>query len=206
MSKASDKDAYVVDKVLAQDGGSRRQIRFGLVQAGSRRYFEARVYFEDAQGKMSPTRKGVVFTQSNFLALLRTLESHAEEVRKWLGLTYTPEDVRIDAAQIANHQPERVLPTELTWNFVNGGKGGAPFSLVDEGARVTVNFNSKHAWVAQRLQTLDAAGQRTVAEVVAAEEIARRLARASGESDEFVGVLQLLEIHRSVILGSVREG
>ena len=204
MADIPDNDAYVVDRVLAQDGGSRRQLRLGLVRAGARRYFEARVYFENQEGQMSPTRKGVVFTQSNFLALLRTLELHAEEVRQWLGLTYTPEDVRLDAARIASHRPERTLPGELTWAFVNAGRGGPPFSIEDEGGRVTVNFNSQHTWVVKRVQSLDATAHRAVAEMVAAEEMSRRLARASGESDEFAGVLELLEIHRSVILDSVR--
>jgi hypothetical protein len=204
MADAPDTDTYSVDRVLAQDGGRRRQLRLGLVRAGARRFFEARVYFENPQGQMSPTRKGVVLTQSNFLALLRTLETHAEDVRQWLGLTYAPEDVREGVARVANHRAERALPGELTWQFVNAGRGGPPFNLDDEGGRVTVNFNAQHVWVTKRVQPLEATAQRAIAELVAAEEMARRLARASGESDEFEGVLELLEIHRSVILDSVR--
>jgi hypothetical protein len=205
MADDSDRESYVVEKVLAQDGGRRRQLRLGLVRAGSKRYLEARVYFENNMGEMSPTRKGVVFTASNFLTLVRTVNSESEEMRKWLGLTFTPEDVLADASRVASRGPSRSMPNQITWAFVDGSRAGMPFFVEEHGACLTVNFNSQHSWVWRRLQGLDEAAMRIVAELVASEEIARRFARFNSENDEFEGVLELLENCRSFVLDSSRE-
>ena len=204
MAGRSETDSYVVEKVLAHDGGGRRQFRLGLLRAGANRFLDARIFFENDLGEMIATKKGVALTASNFLTLVRMLGSHTEEVRNWLGLSYSPEDVLADATNVASRRPDRSMPMHLTWSFFDGGRGGAPFHVEEHGGRTVVNFNSQHAWVGMRLNGQNDATLRTVAELIAAEEIARRFARFSGEDDEFEGVLELLEISRSVVLTSSR--
>jgi len=204
MAGRAEPDSFVVEKVLAHDGVGRRQFRLGLLHAGASRFLDARIFFENDRGEMIATKKGVALTASNFLTLVRMLGSHTEEVRKWLGLSYSPEDVLADATKVAGRRPDRSMPLHLTWNFVDGGRGGAPFQVEERGGQTVVNFNAQHVWVGMRLLGLDDAMLRTIAEMIAAEEIARRFARFSSEDDEFEGVLELLEISRSVVLTSSR--
>ena len=193
---------YVVEKLLAQDGGGRRQLRLGLVRAGAKHYLEARVYFQDKNGEMSPTRKGIVFTPSNFLALMRTLSSDLEDIRRWLGFTHTPKDVLADASKVAFQVPSRSMPRQLTWSFIDGGRAGAPFVVVERGAVVMVNFNSQHSWVVRSIQRLDETALGVVAELVASEEIARRFVHFNSENGEFESAFELLDASRSIVLTS----
>lgn len=202
--RAPTDDTYEVVRTLALDGGDRRQLRVGLVRAGERQYLEARIYYKNGDGQVLPTRKGVVLTPSNYLALMRVLETESEEIREWLGMAFTPREVRDEASRVSSHSVNRALPSELFWTFIDGGKGGPPYECVHEGSKVTVAFNARNPWVQERVRRCDEAGLRAIAEMAVADDQARLLAIRNSDGDEYVGILTLLDIHRSVILSTTR--
>jgi len=196
---------YKVIKILGQDGGDRRMFRINLIQIGSKNYAEARIYYKGKQGATSPTRKGIVITPSNFLSLCNTVESKNDEIRKWLGLAFIPDEIIDNSDQMSIHASMKCLPKELEWTIEEIGINAPPYTVYHNGSKTIVEFNSLNAWTKTRIVNASDEVIVPLIEIIAADDIARQIASNNSDNDEYKFVFHLIDINKSIILNSKRE-
>lgn len=204
-SNRSSEDAeYSIATVLGEDGGDRRRFRICQIRIGESRYLEARIYYRNKDGEIAPTKKGVVITPSNYLLLRRVLDSHDEHSRQWLGLSFIPAEVTEKASSTESSAPSTWQPDHLDWRVENRHKSEGPFAIAYRGNRAEVCFNATHPWVAKLpiVQDSDAAKGiiRMLAELVVANDCARRRAAAQSDGDYLADLFHCQEIFLSQIL------
>jgi hypothetical protein len=199
-------EKYTVVKHIAYDGGDRRQFRIGLIRIGTKQYIEARVYYKDSQGCALPTKKGIVVTASNFLCLTGAIIAKEDEIRAWLGLSFSAAENNTSASNTATtSHKKKQLPRKIKWIFSNAGKSAPPFKCIHEGAEATVVYNEQCAWVKNKLQKCTEICMQAISELIIAEYQSRRIASQEAD-DEYDGIFGVIDLHKSVLLNNIDAG
>ena len=101
------------EKILGEDGPSRKRTRFYLNLYEGHRLFGLREFYFNKQGEFKATRKGINLNRDNFMELKRVLDRDEDLILDWLRIGHIPDEVlRYQQAQ------EEALRKNLADQFV----------------------------------------------------------------------------------------
>lgn len=179
--------------VLAENGSLKNRLRLSLQMYKKSPLLNIRFYYEDKEGEMKPTKKGISITRNNFLVISDVLKKHSDDISTFLDNGIVNETLpnwteqktqALDAVGAVNKIETKVRPMP--------GKEFASVSY--QGSKALVSLNSSHSQVDQ---VKDKKESKEVLEGVAvAFDLAQRLI-SEEESNEVQHALDRFRIEFS---------
>ena len=82
------------EKILGEEGPSRKRTRFYLNEYEGHHLFAIREFYIDRKsGEFRPTRKGINLNRDTFMELQRVMTKHEDDVMNWLRIGHIPEEI-----------------------------------------------------------------------------------------------------------------
>ena len=78
--------------ILVEGGSPKKRLRISLQQFEKQPLLNIRYYYEDPQGEMKPTRKGVSITRNRYIDLADAIEKHNEAILAYLESSIVGQD------------------------------------------------------------------------------------------------------------------
>jgi hypothetical protein len=134
--------------VLAENGSLKNRLRLSLQMYKKSPLLNIRFYYEDKEGEMKPTKKGISITRNNFLVISDVLKKHSDGISTFLDNGIVNETLpnwteqktqALDAVGAVNKIETKVRPMP--------GKEFASVSY--QGSKALVSLNSSHSQVDQ---------------------------------------------------------
>lgn len=132
--------------ILAEGGTPKKRLRVSLQQFEQQPLLNIRYFYEDNQGVMKPTRKGVSITRNRYLDLAEAIEKHHDSIMSYLetGIVKHEFSSWQQLTQQARFQSGAVSEIRFDALPLRGMEVG---EVTYEGSKVTVELNTKHPFV-----------------------------------------------------------
>ena len=173
------------EKILGEDGPSRKRKRFYLNLYEGHRLFGIREFYIDKQGTFKPTRKGINLNRDNFMELKRVLDRDEQLILDWLRIGHIPDDVlRYQQAQEEALKKNFRVVGDVELTEVNNFRDQHLFHVKHQGGKDIVELNISHPF----------------AKAISEEEISR--SSPSEIRDLFARIFAAYARSRSLLLNS----
>lgn len=174
--------------VLAEGGTPKKRLRIALQHFEDQPLLNIRYYYEDKQGEMQPTKKGVSISRNRYLDLVETIEKHHDSIADYLDNGVINDDLS-SWAHRTKHALANVGAVE-TIDFEVGPIPGRDVGEVNyQGGRAKIVLNSKHDYVNSLQEATNA--NLVVAKMLVALDLSSRLI-ADSESAEVQHAIERL--------------
>ena len=111
--------------ILAEGGSPKKRLRIALQRFEAQPLLNIRYYYEDKQGEMQPTKKGVSISRNRYLDLVDAIEKHHDSISDYLdtgavssdlqGWEYQSKRALEDIGEVQHIEVEsRALPDEMS--------------------------------------------------------------------------------------------
>ena len=138
--------------ILAEAGSSKKRLRISLSMFKSRPLLNIRNYFQNKDGEMQPTTKGISMTRNNYLVLSETIKKHNDDIISFMD--------SIDLSDTITSWSQRTKGALDSISAVEGilldvkKVSGRDFSEVTySGSKAQVSLNANHKYLKKNEHT-----------------------------------------------------
>jgi hypothetical protein len=131
---------------LKETGNPKNKLRISLSTYNDQKLFNARFYYEDKEGELKPTRKGISVKRNHYLDIIETISKHNDAISDFLETGALNDELKDISAQ-----KNIAFDTNKSVNTIETTIAPSPdkaFSEVNyEGSLAKLSLNSRNKYV-----------------------------------------------------------
>lgn len=134
------------EKILGEEGPSRKRTRFYLNEYEGHHLFGIREFYIDRKsGEFRPTRKGINLNRDSFMELQRVMTKHEDDVMNWLRIGHIPDEIlRYQQLQEEARKKNFHIVGDVDVIETNDSRSKNLFFDQHKGSKTIIELNTAH--------------------------------------------------------------